>query len=135
MVKTFSVEYDQEEPNLPKDRKMLFFGNEPENSTEKLHIRQIYTKTSHKKQKRVRQDEPKLGAIVYTSSIKVLHDYIIHTPRRTFENPAGNFVIIITMPIAEDDVDVIASRVMEQFWRYYRMLNVLLIFSCRNLEV
>lgn len=134
-VKTFSVEYDQEEPNLPKDRKRSFFATEPEKSTESLDIRQIYMKTPHRKQKRVRQDEPQLGAIVYTSSIKVLHDYIILTPRRTFENPAGNFVIIITMPIVEEEVDVVASRVLEQLWRYYRMLNVLLIFSCRSLEV
>lgn len=135
MVKTFSVEYDQEEPNLSKGRIRSFYNTEPENSTVPLDIRQIYMKTPHKSEKHVRRDEPQLGAIVYTTSIKVLHDYIIRTPRRTFENPAGNFVIIITMPIVEDEVDVVASRVMEQLWRYYRMLNVLLIFSCRSLEV
>lgn len=135
MVKTFSVEYDQEEPNLPKDRKRSFYTSEPKNSTEPQDIQQIYTKSPNAKQKRVRRDEPQLGAIVYTSSIKVLHDYIILTPRRTFENPAGNFVIIITMPIIEAEVDGVASRVLEQLWRYYRMLNVILIFSCRSLEV
>lgn len=135
MVKTFSVEYDQEEPNLPKGKEMSFHTSEPANSTGPLNIQQIYTKTPLIKQKRVRRDEPQLGAIVYTSSIKVLHDYIIQTPRRTFENPAGNFVIIITMPILEEEVDVVASRVLEQLWRYYRMLNVILIFSCRSIEV
>lgn len=129
------MEYDQEEPNLPKDRKRSFYTSEPKNSTEPQDIQQIYTKSPNAKQKRVRRDEPQLGAIVYTSSIKVLHDYIILTPRRTFENPAGNFVIIITMPIIEAEVDGVASRVLEQLWRYYRMLNVILIFSCRSLEV
>lgn len=136
MVKTFSVEYDQDELNLPKGRKRSFYTKEPENITELPPVRQIRMKTSYRKQKkRVRRDEPQLGAIVYTSSINVLRDYIVRTPRRTFENPAGNFVIIITLPMVEKDVGVVAARIMEQLWRYYRMLNVLLILSCSDLEV
>lgn len=124
--------FDQAEPEIAGEyRRRQFYASA---DADRREVDQIYVNMNVPKVKRVRRDEPELGALVYTPSATMLRDYIIRTPRRTFSNPAGNFVIIITRPILED-VSTTVARVMEQLWRYYRMLNALLILSCDSQEV
>lgn len=132
LVRTFSVEFDQDEAEIAGEyRRRQFYAT----ATEADVVRQIYINMNVTKVKRARRDEPELGALVYTTSASMLQEYIVRTPRRTFANPAGNFVIILMRPLVEDLSTIVVARIMEQLWRYYRMLNALLILSCDSQEV
>lgn len=142
---SYTVNYAFDEP-----RKYLYdnykrYGREFEsreelaNLTEKHHphysyVRQQFNVTTDLKHQETRRDEPELGGLVFVNKLDTLENYIVGPPRRPFNNPAGNYVIIINEKIDSDGWDL-AAHILYILWRDYRILNAFLILSCEKDEV
>lgn len=109
------------------------------NLTEKHHphyayVRQQFNVTSESRNQKTRRDEPELGGLVFVNKLDTLENYIVGPPRRPFNNPAGNYVIIINEKIDANGWDL-SAHILYILWRDYRILNVFLILSCEPQEV
>lgn len=110
------------------------------NLSEKHHnhysyVRQQFNVTPEERRKQSRRDEPELGGLIFTSSLNILENYASGPPRRPFNNPAGNYVIIINEPIIEKSGWSLAAHIMYILWRDYRIVNAFLILSCEPTQL
>lgn len=97
-------------------------------------IRQIFNVPIVATHKRVRRDEPELGGLIFSSSLKTIDKYIRGPPRRPFHNPSGNFVIIISRPVESGDA-YLTAHILQKLWRDYRIMHLFIFASCEQYKV
>lgn len=84
---------------------------------------------------RTRQDEPIFGSIVLVECTDLIDDYLIGYPRRPFNYPRANF-IIVTYKLEDGKAwATTANRIMSRLWNIYGVLNALIMSTCRKDEV
>lgn len=130
LVETYLVSTPQAGGFNPSESDQPFDDDQHVHRSVKM-VRHMFNKSGGSESKRVRYEEPQVGAIVLINSVSILDKYLEGPPRHPFLQPQVNFVIVVASRFDKD----LAAHLMQVLWREYRIRRAILICSCSDSEV